>query len=231
MEAKQRVLECTFRNIKQLRSELSYITKEAESRQNHIHGFLSAFIPEFKNQRIADLGSKDSRKNSLSSESEDSENSRFKAREKSLIETKKEIENDFNSRCGDRSKQFQHSTPPAAGDFSANKATENNNTKDFDNNLFARTLPPNTKVDNEKSLPLPKVEYNWKKRESRTHKIPTYLPRLGITMISFILWFSAIFIEIRSSLNYTETHAYNFRIFNVLAILSFDIDFTIWNKW
>ena len=108
MEAKQRVLECTFRNIKQLRSELSYITKEAESRQNHIHGFLSAFIPEFKNQRVADLGLNDSRKNSLSSESEDSEKSRFKSREKSLLETKKEREKDFNSRYGDRSKQFQY---------------------------------------------------------------------------------------------------------------------------
>ena len=193
MEAKQRVLECTFRNIKQLRSELSYITKEAESRQNHIHGFLSAFIPEFKNQRVADLGLNDSRKNSLSSESDGSEKQQFKSREKSLLQTKKEVENKFNHDRGDRSNPFQNSTPPAAGDFDTHKETVNKNSKDFDNDLFARTLPTNTKTDNEKSLPLPKVEYNWKERESRTHKIPTYLPRLGIIMINYILSFSVIF--------------------------------------
>ena len=49
VEAKQLVLQCTFRNIKQFRSALSNITKEAESRQDQIHGFLSAFIPEYKN--------------------------------------------------------------------------------------------------------------------------------------------------------------------------------------
>ena len=157
---------------------MSYITKEAESRQNHIHGFLSAFIPEFKNQRVADLGLNDSRKNSLSSESDGSEKQQFKSREKSLLQTKKEVENKFNHDRGDRSNPFQNSTPPAAGDFATHKETVNKTSKDFDNNLFARTLPTNTKTNNEKSLPLPKVEYNWKERETRTHKVPTCLPRL-----------------------------------------------------
>ena len=185
LEAKQRVLECTFRNIKQLRSELSYITKEAESRQNHIHGFLSAFIPEFKNQRVSDIGLNNSRKNSLSSESEGSEKIRLKSREKSLQETKKEVEDNFNrSINNDRSQPFPNNTPPSTEDFDNNKTSQTK--KDLDNNLFARTLPTNTKFDNEKSLPLPKVEYNWKEKESRTNKLPTYLPRLGSILIYWV---------------------------------------------
>ena len=166
---------------------MSYITKEAESRQNHIHGFLSAFIPEFKNQRVSDLGLNNSRKNSLSSESEGSEKIRLKSREKSLQETKKEVEDNFNRGIkANRSQPSPNSTHPLTDDFDTHKTSQNNTKKDLDNNLFARTLPTNTKFDNEKSLPLPKVEYNWKARESRTHKLPTYLPRLGSALIYLV---------------------------------------------
>ena len=177
MEAKQRVLECTFRNIKQLRSELSYITKEAESRQDHIQGFLSAFIPEFKNYRNSEVSTNTSRKGSLlpvgeektKSHSENTNSSTVqerntpssnKTREKSLQETKKEVENNF----ADRLLPTPSCTPPAAGDFV---------------NHFPKNLSVANKFDEGKCLPLPKIEYNWKERESSQNKMPTYLPRLG----------------------------------------------------
>ena len=48
LEAKQRVFECTFRNLTQMKSELNFLTREAEARDEQIQNFLSAFIPEFR---------------------------------------------------------------------------------------------------------------------------------------------------------------------------------------
>ena len=45
LEARQKVFECTFRNIRQMRSELLTLQREAHVKQNQIQNFLSAFIP------------------------------------------------------------------------------------------------------------------------------------------------------------------------------------------
>ena len=201
LEAKQRVLECTFRNIKQLRSELSYITKEAESRQDQIHGFLSAFIPEFKNYRNSELNSNSSRKNSMSSSGSDEKvKTQFgtdnrlplqeknnilpnKPREKSLQDTKKEVENNFARHNSDRLLPFPPSTAPANGDVVCEARSEKDTKEEVTDNPFAKSLAINIKSDDGKILPLPKVEYNWKERDAKVHKIPTYLPRLGKNVI------------------------------------------------
>lgn len=48
LEARQKVLECSFRGLRQLRQELVSLNRECEKNEANIHGFLSSFIPEYK---------------------------------------------------------------------------------------------------------------------------------------------------------------------------------------
>jgi hypothetical protein len=48
LEARQRVLECSFRGLRQLRQELVSLNRECEKNENNIHGFLSSFLPEYR---------------------------------------------------------------------------------------------------------------------------------------------------------------------------------------
>ena len=176
---------------------MSYITKEAESRQDQIHGFLSAFIPEFKNYRNSELNSNSSRRSSISSSVSDENvktqfgtNNRLpsqqnnnilpnKLREKSLQETKKEVENNFARHNSDRLLPL----PPANADIVCEARSAKDTKEEVTDNPFSKNLAINIKSDDGKSLPLPKVEYNWKEREAKVHKIPTYLPRLGNNLV------------------------------------------------
>ena len=193
LEAKQRVLECTFRNIKQLRSELSYINKEAESRQEQIHGFLSAFIPEFKSYAGARF--QDSRRNfsSLNSEEgskpniksingnstdgniDDTPHNNQRAKQKSLKESKQEIEKTFEDYKSEKRKTNILNNVPVATEVvsSVDQSKLENNTP------FLKGLRLDHKSSDGKPLPLPKVEYDWTEKEHKIHKMPTYLPRLG----------------------------------------------------
>ena len=167
-----------------MRSELSHITKEAESRQDQIQGFLSAFIPEYKNHRNSELSSSDSRKSSIScaSDNKNSQNldvcndarvrettSTNKFHEKSLQNAKKEVENSFERKALDHLSKSSPSTIPT---IPAQNDTD-------ENNPFSKNLAIHPQTDDGQSLPLPTVEYNWKERDSKLNGIPGYLPRLG----------------------------------------------------
>lgn len=204
LEAKQRVLECTFRNIKQLRSELSYINKEAETRQEHITGFLSAFIPEFKyNDATKHQNNNHSRrgsfaintgsdrfksKYSLNDETCDTASSStkqnaFQGREKvSLKEQKKEVVNSFAKKYKSEKNDGASSpitTPPAASELEGiSTATKNKSENPFLKNLIPKHS--SSPEEGSGSLPLPKVEYDWHEVKPRhLNKLPIYLPRLG----------------------------------------------------
>ena len=48
LEARQRVLECSFRGLRQLRQELVSLNRECEKNESNIQGFLSSFLPEYR---------------------------------------------------------------------------------------------------------------------------------------------------------------------------------------
>jgi hypothetical protein len=48
LETKQRLIESSFRNIKQLRQELTSVNKDAQFTNEKIHSFLSTFIPDYR---------------------------------------------------------------------------------------------------------------------------------------------------------------------------------------
>lgn len=52
LEAKQRLIECSFRNLRQLRQELASVDKEAQFNNQQIHQFLSSFLPDYKLQQV-----------------------------------------------------------------------------------------------------------------------------------------------------------------------------------
>ena len=183
-----------------MRSELSHITKEAESRQDQIQGFLSAFIPEYKNHRNSELSSSDSRKSSIScaSDNKNSQNldvcndarvretiSTNKFQEKSLQKTKKEVENSFERKAVDHLSKSSPNTIPTIPD--------KNDTDE--NNPFSKNLAIHPQTDDGQSLPLPTVEYNWKERDSKLNGIPGYLPRLGKSNINHIIQYTKLLLN------------------------------------
>ena len=100
-------------------------------------------------------------------------------REKSLLETKNEVQNNFALNNSDRLLPFPSGIVPSPADVTCETSSKIDNKEEENDNPFSKNLDINIKSIDGKSLPLPKVEYNWKERETRVHRIPTYLPRLG----------------------------------------------------
>ena len=48
LETKQRIIESSFQNLRQLKQEFSYINQEAQFNNENIHSFLSSFLPDYR---------------------------------------------------------------------------------------------------------------------------------------------------------------------------------------
>ena len=48
LETKQRIIESSFQNLRQLKQEFSHINQEAQFNNENIHSFLSSFLPDYR---------------------------------------------------------------------------------------------------------------------------------------------------------------------------------------